>query len=74
MKEEDLENLGFEKTFDEDYYYLSFDFGYGLSLITRECSDQVVDGEWTVELFDTDGGPIWRDRESVESVMRVLKM
>ena len=55
MKENELVELGFEKTdVNEDgysFYYFTYDFSPGLSLIS--CgSDELVDGEWAVEFFE----------------------
>jgi len=57
MKENDLIELGFEKVIGEldepDWYYYTYDFTNDLSLIS--CgSDELEDGEWTVEFFEAD--------------------
>ena len=57
MTEKDLVDLGFEKVIGEldepDWYYYVYDFAPGLSLIT--CgSDELVNGEWSVEIFEAD--------------------
>ena len=57
MTEKDLIDLGFEKVIGEldepDWYYYTYDFAPGLSLIS--CgSDELVDGEWVVEFFEAD--------------------
>ena len=55
MKEKELEALGFLKCYGEDdqegWYYYTYDFGRGFSLITN-ASDEVVDGKWFVEVFE----------------------
>jgi hypothetical protein len=55
MKQEELIALGFEKCFGDsdqpDWYYFTYDFGTGFSLISN-ASDELVDGEWVVEVFD----------------------
>ena len=57
MKEKELIALGFKKNFSEpdkqDWYYYTYDFGRGLSLITN-ASDELVDGKWFVEVFEED--------------------
>ena len=55
MKENELIALGFEKCYGEpdelDWYYFTYDFGRGFSLITNS-SDELVDGKWVVEIFE----------------------
>ena len=57
MKEKELIALGFKKCFGEldveDWYYYTYDFGRGFSLITN-ASDELVDGKWFVEVFEED--------------------
>ena len=52
MTEEQLVSLGFNKepAGDGNHYYC-MDIA-GITFITNECSDEVKDGEWTVEMFD----------------------
>lgn len=55
MKEKELLALGFEKCFGDsdepDWYYFTYDFGRGFSLISN-ASDELVDGKWVVEIFE----------------------
>ena len=55
MKEKELLALGFEKCFGDadepDWYYFTYDFGRGFSLISN-ASDELVDGKWVVEVFE----------------------
>jgi hypothetical protein len=57
MKEKELLALGFEKCFGDadepDWYYFTYDFGIEFSLISN-ASDELVDGEWVVEVFEND--------------------
>ena len=57
MKEKELIALGFLKCYGEDdqegWYYYTYDFGRGFSLITN-ASDELVDGKWFVEVFEED--------------------
>ena len=57
MKEKELIALGFEKCYGEpeepDWYYFTYDFGRGFSLITN-ASDELVDGKYVVEIFEED--------------------
>ena len=58
MKEQDLIDLGFERTDipadesgDEAFYYYRYEITYKLCLISS-CSDEVKENGWYVELFD----------------------
>ena len=55
MKEKELIALGFEKCYgaldEPDWYYFTYDFGRGFSLITNG-SDELVDGKYVVEIFE----------------------
>jgi hypothetical protein len=56
MKEKELISLGFKKYFgepddQEGWYYYTYDFGKGFSLISNP-SDELVDGKWFVEVFE----------------------
>ena len=55
MKEKELIALGFLKCYGEEdqegWYYYTYDFGRGFSLISNS-SDELVDGKWFVEVFE----------------------
>ena len=54
MKEKELIALGFLRNENESvdpFYYFTYDFGKGFSLITN-ASDELVDGKWVVEVFE----------------------
>ena len=68
MTEQELIDLGFEccqedglslsddavaVASDPDYYYYYYHIANGLGLISNE-TDSLLDGEWFVEVFDTD--------------------
>ena len=57
MKEKELIALGFKREeVNEDgysFYYFTYDFGRGFSLITN-ASDELVDGKWFAEVFEED--------------------
>lgn len=61
MKEQDVIELGFKRedvTAEEsghptDYYYYTYDFTNGLSLITNDNESAIIYG-WSVEFFDTE--------------------
>ena len=55
MTEEQLKVLGFEQqteTSEPSYYYYTLDVVNGLSFISQ-ANDQVENGEWIVEIFET---------------------
>ena len=52
MTEQELIKIGFEKeSTDEGSHYYTFDIG-GMTFITNQCSDEVKDDNWTVDVFD----------------------
>ena len=54
MKEQDLIDLRFKKEYsDTKWYYYTYDLADGLSLITN-ASDELLDNEWYVEVFQSD--------------------
>ena len=57
MKEKELVALGLTRVdVNEDgysFYYFTYDFGRGFSLITN-ASDELVDGKFVVEVFEED--------------------
>ena len=71
MKEQDLIDLEFTKEFGEDFYYYVYDFARGLSLITQ-ANDEVVNNEWVVEFFDSNSAIAFTDKESVESLIKLI--
>ena len=71
MKKQDLIDLGFKKENDDDFYYYTYDFTKGLSLITN-ANDEVVDNEWVVEFFDSNTAIAFTDKESVEKLIKLI--
>jgi hypothetical protein len=79
MKEQDLIDLGFTKEVDEDFYYYVYDFASrksfisekGLSLITQ-ANDEVINNEWVVEFFDLNPSIALTDKESVETLIKII--
>lgn len=80
MKEAELELLGFKKEYadEPDVYYYIYDFvGQNeektyLSLITNECNDQVVKGEWSVSFFDSTS-LIYRSYSQVKKIIYAIE-
>jgi len=71
MKEQDLIDLEFTKEFGEDFYYYVYDFARGLSLITQ-ANHEVVNNEWVVEFFDSNPAIAFTNKESVESLIKLI--
>ena len=71
MKEQDLIDLGFQKQNDDDFYYYTYDFTKGLSLITN-ANDEVVDNEWVVEIFNTDDKIRFTDKQDVNDLILLI--
>ena len=70
MKEQDLVDLGFTKEFGDNFYYYTYDFASGFSLITQ-ASDEVVDNKWFVEVFET-STIRFTDKEPVEALIKII--
>jgi hypothetical protein len=78
MTERELEILRFEKvevpieeSGDKPYYYYTHDVVRGLSLISNG-SDEVEDGEWFVEFFNTDVPVRFNDMAQVLGLINIL--
>jgi len=79
MKEANLIDLGFERidvsaeeSGDNAFYYYTKDFGENnvLSLIST-ANDQLVDGEWWVEVFEDDSIKI-DDEDDLEDFIEIV--
>jgi hypothetical protein len=81
MKEQDLVDLGFKKEnaspdeillseFGDNFYYYTYNFVRGLSLITQ-ASDEVVNNEWVVEFFNFNT-ICFTDKKSVEKLIKTI--
>ena len=80
MKEAELELLGFKREYadEPDVYYYIYEFvglteeKTYLSLITNECNDQVVKGEWSVSFFDSTS-LIYRTYSQVKKIIYAIE-
>jgi hypothetical protein len=80
MREAELELLGFKKEYadEPDVYYYIYEFvgqtegRTHLNLITNECNDQVVKGEWSVSFFDTES-LIYRTYSQVKKIIYAIE-
>ena len=66
--------LGFERQLEESeapFYYYSLEIVEGLSFITQ-ADDEVVDGEWEVEIFDTYPAITFKDAETLSKLIEIL--
>lgn len=78
MTEMELEILRFKKievsaeeSGDKPYYYYTHDVVKGLSFISNS-SDEVKDGEWFVEFFNTDVPVRFNDMAQVLGLINIL--
>ena len=71
MTEQDLIDLRFKKEFGDNFYYYTYDFTRGFGLITQ-ANDEVVDNNWTVEVFETDGKIQYNDKTIVKSLIEII--
>ncbi len=75
MTENQIIELGFEKEFhadNEDLYYYTCDIALGLCLITQ-MNDEVKDGNWYVEFFDTTPSIRFTEAEDAKQLLDILK-
>ncbi len=75
MTEKEIELLGFEKNLSLDdydpFYYYTYDITNGLSFIS--CADnEVKDGEWYIEFFNTEIPIRFYKFEEVQSLINLL--
>ena len=74
MTEIQLKILGFEKqieTSDPSFYYYTLDIVSGLSFISQ-ANDQVENGEWTVEIFETTPAIKFKDAKKLSNLIEIL--
>jgi len=78
MTERELEILRFKKievsaeeSGDKPYYYYTYDVVNGLSFISNS-SDDVKDGQWFVEFFNTDVPVRFNDMAQVLGLINIL--
>jgi len=71
MKEQDLVDLGFKKELGDNFYYYTYDFARGFSLITQ-ASDEVVDNKWFVEVFETTPTIRFTNKGLVEALIIII--
>ena len=79
MKEQDLVDLGFERTDvseiesgGDPFHYYTLDFSRGFSLISNG-SDEVVDNKWVVEIFNTEDAIRFVDKNELEQFINIIK-
>ena len=74
MTEEQLKVLGFEQqieTSDPSFYYYTLDIVNGLSFISQ-ANDQVENGEWIVEIFETTPAIKFKDAKKLSNLIKYL--
>jgi len=85
MTEKDLQELGFirqdsqevvidgEPSEEDSFYYYIFDIANGFDLISNSNDEVGEDGEWFVEIFDTDPAIRFTDVEEVRVLVNLVK-
>ena len=74
MTEEQLKVLGFEQqteTSEPSYYYYTLDIAGGLCFITQ-ASDEVKNGEWIAEIFETTPDIKFKDAKKLSNLIDIL--
>jgi hypothetical protein len=79
MTEQDIIKLGFERNdvtaeqsgYENDWYYYTYDFVSGLSLITTDNEEANKTG-WCVEFFDTNDKIRFTDVKNVEALINLI--
>ena len=74
MTEEQLRVLGFEQeveTSERPFYYYTLDIVEGLCFITQS-NDEVENGEWIVEIFDTTPSIKFKDVKKLSNLIDIL--
>tara|TARA_R110000787_G_scaffold5178_3_gene19042 strand:- start:1905 stop:2150 length:246 start_codon:yes stop_codon:yes gene_type:complete len=74
MSKEELKILGFEKqieTSEPAFYYYTLNIVDGLSFISQ-ANDEVENGEWIVEIFDTTPSIKFKDAKKLSNLIEIL--
>jgi hypothetical protein len=74
MNLEELIKLGFEKEIEESepsFYYYNLDVVDGLTFITQ-ADDEVKNGEWIVEIFNTYPAIKFKDAEELSELINII--
>jgi hypothetical protein len=77
MTEREIEILGFQKEFEygsdnSDWYYYSYKIVDGLSFISCD-NEQSKNGEWYVEVFNTEPTIRFAKMEQVQSLINIFQ-
>jgi hypothetical protein len=75
MTEEQIRELGFEKKTEENvedpFYYYTLDIVNGLAFISQ-ANDELENGEWIVEIFNTEPAIKFKDVKSLTELINLL--
>jgi len=74
MNLEELIKLGFKKETEESepsFYYYNLDVVDGFSFITQ-ADDEVINGEWIVEIFNTYPAIKFKDAEELSKLINII--
>jgi hypothetical protein len=73
MTEQELIDLRFERSIDEEYHYYYYHIADGLGLISNE-SDSLKEGEWYVEVFDTNPSIRFTTKQEVLDFLSIINI
>jgi hypothetical protein len=77
MTEREVQLLGFEREefsdWDGDWHYYAYEITNGLSFITSATNEVTKDGEWFVEIFNTQDPVRFYKFEEVQSLINLLE-
>ncbi len=79
MKEQDIIDLGFERTDvseiesgDDAFYYYTYDLGKGAISLISNANNEVIDGRWCVEIFEDETIKFW-DVSDLKKFIDIVK-
>lgn len=77
MTEKEIQILGFEREeygdWDGEYHYYSYEITKGLSLIASDNKEAEKEGQWFVDVFNTEDPIRFYKMEEVQSLINILE-
>ena len=77
MTEREVQLLGFEREeyglWDGDHHYYSYQITNGMSFISSSSDEIKEDGEWSVDIFNTQDPVRFYKFEEVQSLLNLLE-
>lgn len=79
MKEQDLIDLKFERvdvtaeeSDDDAFYYYTYDLGKGAISLISNANNEVIDGKWSIEIFEDETIKFW-DVSDLKKFINIVK-